>query len=129
MTSSATRPGAVRSAAWATALDAVGVVLFVAVGRRNHGEDSGFEGTLVTAAPFLLALGVAWLVVPRAQTAPASLRTGVGIWAVTAGLGLILRRVVFQRGIALPFVLVTIGVLGAVLLGWRAVVTYLRRGR
>lgn len=104
----------------AAGLDTAAVVLFVAIGRRNHDEDPGIGGLAVTAAPFLIALGVSWLAV-RAWNRPTAPRTGVALWLGTTAGGLALRRLVFGEGIALPFVIVTTLVLGAGLVGWRSV--------
>jgi hypothetical protein len=120
---------ALRSTTLTIAVDTVCVLVFVAVGRGNHDEDPGVGGTLRTAAPFLIALVIAWVVAPRRRDLPTALRTGLRIALVTIILGLVLRRLVFDRGIALPFVIVTTVVLGALLLGWRAAATHLRRLR
>lgn len=104
----------------AAVLDVVAVVAFVVIGRRSHDEGSAIAGTFRIVAPFLIALAVAWLVA-RAWRSAAEIRTGVAVWAVTVVVGLALRRTVFDRGIAPAFVIVTTIVLGAFLLGWRAV--------
>ena len=62
-------------------LDTFAVVLFVAIGRREHEQDSAISGLINTAAPFLIALAIAWLVL-RAWKRPTDLRVGVGIWAI-----------------------------------------------
>ena len=46
----------------AAGLDTFAVVLFVAIGRREHERDSAISGLINTAAPFLIALAIAWLV-------------------------------------------------------------------
>ena len=43
----------------AAGLDTFAVVLFVAIGRREHEEDSAISGLINTAAPFLIALAIA----------------------------------------------------------------------
>ena len=46
----------------AAALDAASIVVFVAIGRRSHDEDgNAVVGVLQVAAPFVIALLVAWL--------------------------------------------------------------------
>jgi hypothetical protein len=114
----------------AALLDAFFVVLFVAVGRRTHDQDPGIAGTLFTAAPFLMALGVGWLVA-RAWRQPFGLLTALVVWVVTVGLGMGLRNVVFDRGTAASFVVVATLFTGACLIGWRLIaqLTVLRRHR
>ena len=97
------------------------MVLFVAIGRRNHDEGTAIDGIATVAAPFLIALAVAWLS-SRAWRTPGSMRTSVIVWLVTAFGGLELRRFVFDRGTATPFVIVATLVLGAFIVGGRFVV-------
>jgi hypothetical protein len=56
--------------------------------------------------------------------------TGVTVWLATAAIGLLLRRVVWDRGTALSFVIVATVVLGVLLVGWRAIwaIALRRRG-
>ncbi|MHB1129161.1 MAG: DUF3054 domain-containing protein [Ilumatobacteraceae bacterium] len=109
-----------RSVAIAATLDVAGVIVFVAVGRRNHNEGTALDGVMTVAAPFLIALAIGWLV-SRAWRQPMNLRTGVIIWASTIVFGLLLRNLAFDRGIATSFIIVATLFLGAVLLGWRAI--------
>jgi uncharacterized membrane protein (GlpM family) len=110
-------------------LDAAAVVLFVAVGRRSHDEGGNAAvEALKVAAPFLIALVVGWLA-SRAWRRPDHLVTGVVVWIVTVALGLVLRRLVFDRGTATAFVIVATITLGVLLLGWRAVANRLKRRR
>lgn len=103
-------------------IDVVCVLVFVAIGRRNHDEGTAIGGVFSVAAPFLIALAVAWAG-SRAWRTPQSLRTGVAVWATTVVVGLALRRLVFDHGIATPFVIVATLFLGFELLGWRAIAT------
>lgn len=101
--------------------DVVSVLLFVVIGRRNHREGgSVVVGAVKIAAPFLIGLVVGWIAT-RAPRAPFALRTGLGVWASTVVVGLVLRRVVFDRGTAPAFVIVATLTLGAFLVGWRAI--------
>ena len=95
------------------------MVLFVAIGRRNHDEGTAIDGIATVAAPFLIALVVAWLS-SRAWRTPGSMRTSVIVWLVTVFGGLELRRFVFDRGTATPFVIVATLVLGAFIVGGRS---------
>jgi hypothetical protein len=45
----------------AVALDIAVIVVFVAIGRRNHDEGSGFGEVLRIAAPFLIGLAAGWI--------------------------------------------------------------------
>jgi hypothetical protein len=112
----------------AAGLDVFFVALFVAVGRRNHDEDPGIAGLVETAAPFLIGLVVAWILV-RAWRTPTDLASGVWIWLITVAGGMLLRRTVFDRGTAVSFVIVATVFLGMFLLGWRAIVTWIDRRR
>ena len=112
----------------AVGLDTASVVLFVALGRRSHEEESGLGAVLGTAAPFLIALVVAWVVV-RAWRRPERIGTGLAIWPLTVGVGMLLRRFVFDDGTALPFVIVATIFLGACFLGWRAALRLLEHRR
>ena len=107
-------------------LDMAGVVLFAYLGRGAHEGGRSVTDVLEVALPFLLArLLVAVLV------REGSLRLwpgGVVAWLVTwaGGMGL---RAALGGGTALPFVLVALGVLGALLLGWRLVWALVTRAR
>lgn len=109
----------------AAVIDVVAIVLFVAIGRKNHHEDgSVIGGTLKIAAPFLIALAVGW-VAARAWRAPMATGTGFIVWPVTVVLGLLLRRTVFDRGIALPFIIVASAFTLLFLVGWRFLAEWL----
>lgn len=98
--------------------DAAALLLFAAAGRRSHDEGDGLLDVVETAAPFLLGVAVAWLLT-RAARRPLDVRAGVLVWAIGVPLGLVLRRLVFDRGIAFSFVLVALAVTGVLLVGWR----------
>ncbi|MRG59005.1 DUF3054 family protein [Agromyces sp. CFH 90414] len=108
-------------------LDAALVTAFAATGRATHGEDA-LAGLWQTAWPFLGGLVIGWLAT-RAWRAPAApLRTGLGVWAATIVVGMLLRAVSGQ-GTALPFVIVATVVLFAALVGWRAIAALVARRR
>lgn len=109
-----------RSVLIAAALDVASVLLFVTVGRRNHNEGTAIDGVITVATPFLIALGIGWLVT-KAWRRPMSLRIGAIVWMTTVVVGLLLRNLVFDRGTAAAFVIVATLFLGAVLLGWRVI--------
>lgn len=109
---------AARASAILLVLDIVAVVIFVVIGRDTHDEGSALVDVLETAAPFLVAIAVGWLVT-TAWRDPVSWRTGIGVWLVTVAGGLLLRRLMFDDGTAAPFIVVATLFLGATLLGWR----------
>lgn len=109
-----------RRAAVAAAADVVAIVVFVAIGRRNHDEGSTVDGIFTVAAPFLIALVIGWLVA-RAWARPVAPQTAFVIWPVTVAVGMLLRNVVFDRGTAVSFIIVATVVTGVFLVGWRLV--------
>ena len=106
----------------AAGLDTAIVVAFVAIGRRNHDEDEAISSLAATAAPFLIALAISW-VVWRVWNQPSSPATGVRVWLTTVVLGMLLRRLVFDDGTATSFVIVATAFLGVFLVGWRVAAT------
>ncbi len=107
-------------------LDAVAVVAFVVIGRRSHDEADTLAGVIDTAAPFLIGLVGAWLVLASWRP-PTAVVVGPAVAALTAGFGLLLRRVVFDEGTATSFVIVTLLFLTASMTGWRLVARLLDR--
>jgi hypothetical protein len=103
------------------AIDLLVVVVFVLIGRRNHGEDGTVAGFFRVAAPFLIALAGAWVASRKRWAAAAHWHYGIVIWLATVAVGLVLRRVVFHNGTATPFVIVATLFLGLGLVGWRVV--------
>jgi hypothetical protein len=114
----------------AAAIDAALVLLFVALGRGSHHEGSAVGGTLRIAAPFLLALALAWLVARNRWDRAWRIPFGVHVWGVTVVVGMVLRHTAFGRGTAPSFVVVAACFLGLFLVGWRAVASRVpaRRG-
>jgi hypothetical protein len=101
-------------------LDLALVTAFTMVGRMIHGYDLGFLGVAHTAWPFLVGALLGWAV-SLAWRRPLAIRSsGIPIWLVTIGVGMLLRFVSGQ-GVALPFVIVALVFTGVVLLGWRAI--------
>ncbi len=103
---------------WSAVADAVSIVIFVAIGRKNHDEGEAASGIFLVAAPFLLALLVGW-VITRAWKEPLSQRSGVLISLTTIVLGMLLRNIVFDDGTATAFIIVATVFLGTLLNGWR----------
>ena len=115
---------ALRRPAVALLLDVVLVLVFAAIGRASHEESNPVVGALLTAWPFLVGVGVGWLVVRvlRHQW-PVTVAPGVTVWFAAVVVGMVLRRATGQ-GTAVSFVVVASIVLALFLLGWRAVSGY-----
>jgi len=95
-------------------VDVVAVVVFVAIGRRNHNEGTALSGIIGVAAPFLIALGISWIGL-RTWREPFNRASLVATWIITVAIGLLLRRLVFDRGIAIAFIIVATITLGVLL--------------
>jgi hypothetical protein len=100
--------------------DVVGILVFVAAGRRSHDEGTGVGGVIEVAAPFLIALVVGWLAL-RAWRHPRRIVVGAALVPIVIAVGMVLRRTAFDRGTAASFVVVATIVVAALLVGWRAV--------
>lgn len=109
-----------KQAQLAAIIDVAAIITFVVIGRKNHDEGSALSGIVKVAAPFLIALAVGWLAV-RAWRSPMAVGTGITIWLVTIIGGLVLRKVVFDGGTAVPFIIVASLFTLATLVGWRFV--------
>lgn len=95
-------------------VDVVAVVVFVAIGRRNHNEGTALSGIIGVAAPFLIALGISWIGL-RTWREPFNRASLIATWVITVVIGLLLRRLVFDRGIATAFIIVATITLGVLL--------------
>ena len=119
MTDAEVRRAPAGLAVLAFVVDVSCVVLFVVLGRRSHDEDGSFvASTARVAAPFLIALAVGWLLA-RGWRNPTGLATVGIVWVVTIALGMVLRNLVFDRGTAASFVVVTAIVTFVLMFGWR----------
>jgi hypothetical protein len=101
-------------------LDLTSVLLFVAMGRATHETGTSLSGYLEVAAPFVIGLVVGWIAT-RAWREPLSIETGIGVLASTVVVGMLLRKVAWNDGIQLSFVLVATAFLALFLIGWRLV--------
>jgi hypothetical protein len=106
-----------RDTAKALAFDILCVMALVIIGTRNHDTDTGFSGVLYVAAPFVIAVTAIHLLFALRQRE----LTVVWPWVGTVAIGMLLRNLVFDRGTALPFVIVATIFLGATMYGWRAI--------
>lgn len=106
----------------ALATDLAFILLFAAIGRRNHAEGLSIGGVIETAWPFLAGAAVGWLI-SRAWRRPAAVvPTGITIWVCTVAVGMLLRKAT-SEGTAASFIVVTTLTVALLLLGWRAAVT------
>ena len=103
----------------ASVADGAAVLVFAAVGRLSHAEGVTASGVLEVAWPFL-AGGALGSLAGRIWLRPASLRSGVAVWAGTLVGGMLLRAIT-GGGVQVSFVLVAAVVLAVLQLGWRAV--------
>lgn len=111
----------------AAALDVASILVFVAIGRREHDEGSAIGGIIATAAPFLIGLGVAWIAVRAWRRRADSILLGIVIWPTTVLVGMVVRNLVFGDGTAPSFVVVATLFTGMCLVGWRAVARSINR--
>jgi hypothetical protein len=101
----------------ASVVDGAAVLLFAAVGRLSHAEGVTPAGVLDVAWPFLVG-GAVGTLAGRTWRRPASLTSGLAVWAGTLVGGMLLRALT-GGGVQVPFVLVAAVVLAVMLLGWR----------
>lgn len=110
-------------AALVAAIDAICVVVFVALGRGAHDEGGAIGGTVRVAAPFLLGLLAAWVALHwlhrRPRWNPEGWRAGILVWSSTLVIGMTARHTLFDRGTAVSFIIVAASFLGLFLVGWR----------
>lgn len=121
------------AAALAAVADLVAIIVFVAIGRRNHDEAGTVGGFLTTLWPFLVGALVGWGVAALTsgrRFAPCSMvPAGVVVWISTVVVGMILRALSGQ-GTAASFIVVASVATGVLLLGWRGVAALaVRRSR
>jgi membrane protein DedA with SNARE-associated domain len=100
--------------------DAACVVALVVVGTRNHDTDTGFGGVSYVAAPFLIGLLVAQVLMKTPNFKQFSFVGGLATAAITVSVGMVLRNLAFNRGTALAFVIVATVFLLTTMTGWRA---------
>ncbi len=106
----------------AVIVDLVLVTGFGIVGHWTHGGDMSLVGIAETSWPFLAGLAAAWLLTCAWQQPLSPLRTGVGLWAATILIGMMIRAFLGD-GTAGAFIIVA-GLLNfATLVGWRVVAT------
>ena len=108
--------------------DVACVLVFVVIGRANHGHGEAVSGVVSTAWPFLAGLGAGWLVAMVWRRPVALWPSGVGVWLGTVAVGMAL-RVLAGQGTALSFIVVALVFLGLFLLGWRLLARFVPASR
>ena len=108
-------------------VDAVIVILFVAIGRHNHHHGDSLAGIITTTWPFGVGLVIGWILVTFRRQDGASMAAGVEVWIATVALGMTV-RVLAGQGTAFAFIVVALVFLGALMLGSRFVRAKLHRG-
>ena len=104
------------------------VLVFALSGRTSHAEALDPAGLWGTAWPFLAGAAIGWLAI-RAWRAPLAVwPTGVVIWVSSVLLGMLLRALTGQ-GTAVAFIIVATVTLGLLLVGWRAIASFVARMR
>jgi peptidoglycan/LPS O-acetylase OafA/YrhL len=121
-------PASARTVLLAAVADVALVLVFVAIGRRSHDEDSALIGFATTAWPFLAGVAVGWAAALVWRRPLVVWPSGVVVWVSAVVLGMLL-RLASGQGVQLSFVIVTAVVLGVFLVGWRGVVALVRRRR
>jgi len=111
---------------WLAIIDVLLIVLFALLGRREHEHGLGITGILMTALPFLIAYVLMTALSRPWQTINKLWPTGVLVWVGTVVLGIAL-RLLMGKTAAISFVIVTLIVLGAFLLGRRAICAVLAK--
>jgi hypothetical protein len=109
-------------------IDVVCVLVFCAVGRRNHDEGINVAGIVTTAWPFLAGTALGWLASQAWRRPTAVTPTGVVVWLCTVAVGMLLRKTT-SAGAAPSFVVVASAVTALLLLGWRAAIVLASRCR
>lgn len=110
-------------------LDAVLVVVFSIFGRGAHSEGLAVAQVWGTAWPFLVGLGVGWVILLAARRAPAAVGSGVLVWLSTLVVGMVIRGLNDGRVPHWSFMLVAGVVTAAFLIGWRVIRAAVARRR
>lgn len=115
--------------AWMLVIDTILIILFAIAGIASHDGNLDLLSIGRVAIPFLLPyLALAALIKPT-RLIHNIFPVGVALWLATVVLGPILRALLFGDTSALPFILVTAGVLAVLLLGRRSISTRVTRRR
>ncbi len=122
-------PASRGTVAWMLVIDTILIILFAIAGIASHDGNLDLLSIGRVAIPFLLPyLALAALIKPT-RLIHNIFPVGVALWLATVVLGPILRALLFGDTSALPFILVTAGVLAVLLLGRRSISTLVTRRR
>lgn len=111
------------------AIDILAVLVFSALGRMIHHESLSLSGVLGTAWPFLIGLALGWGALVTLHLHPRSRTAAFFPIAGTVLFGLLLRALAQGDQTPVSFVVVTVVVTTAFLLGWRFLDLMARRRR
>src|SRR5690625_1565801 len=114
---------------WMLVIDAALIILFAVFGIASH--DGSLDPLSITrvAVPFLLPYLVLAATITPTKLIHNIFPVGIALWLITVILGPIFRAAFFDDTSALPFVLVSAGVLAVFLLGRRSISTLITRRR
>ena len=110
--------------------DVIALLIFVVLGRLSHGFTSDWLPNLARIlTPFLLGwFMAAWLAgayrTDSVTQPTVFLRRTAVSWLIGIPLGFLLRRVIFQNNVTLPFALTTLIFTALFLIGWRAILVW-----
>lgn len=108
-----------RGALRALGFDYLCVLAMAIIGTNNHQTDTGVSGILFVAAPFLIATTLSRVLMRATKKDETTVVDGVTVVLFTVAIGMILRRIAFDRGTAPAFVIVATLFLGTTMLSWR----------
>lgn len=110
-------------------LDAALVALFSVFGRGAHSEGLGPAQVWNTAWPFLVGLGLGWVLLLAGRRDPRTVRSGVLVWLCTLVGGMAVWGLREGRVPHWSFVLVAGTATALFLVGWRALAGVVDRRR
>ncbi len=108
-------------------LDLALTMVFATVGRASHSESLTLPGVWHTGWPFLVGVGIGWLV-SRGWRNPLHWVIAATIWFCTVAGGMVLRLLTHDTA-QLAFIGVATVVLALFLLGWRGLARMIIRRR
>ena len=110
-------------------IDTILITLFAIAGIASHDGNLDILSIGRVAIPFFLPYLALTVLIKPARLIQNIFPVGVALWLATVVLGPILRALLFGDTSALPFILVTAGVLAVLLLGRRSISTLVTRRR
>ncbi len=113
--------------AFLLAIDVLLIVIFAMIGISSHDGSLDPGGIVRVALPFLAPYLVLAISIKPTRLVHNIFPMGVILWLSTVVIGPILRAVIFDDTSALPFILVSAGVLALFILGRRIISTFVTR--